>query len=163
MAMARTNTASPRIPYTMDGTAARLEMLSWMIRRSRLLGAYSSSQIAVPTPSGKERAAVRPRIQRDPTTAGQTPARAAIREGNEVMKDQDTPPIPSEIRSKRSTTSMSTPKSVAPMATAANTLPVRCLCRIRGSYSAASVSVESSRARGTLTRTPPESVGGSAG
>ncbi len=39
---ARTKTASPRMPYTMDGTPARLAMLVWMTRVTQLRGAYSS-------------------------------------------------------------------------------------------------------------------------
>ena len=39
---ARTNSARPRMPYTIDGTPARLAMFVWMIRRKRPGGAYSS-------------------------------------------------------------------------------------------------------------------------
>src|SRR5688572_5754351 len=79
----------------MDGTPARLAMLVSMIRVNRLLGAYSSSQIAVPTPSGNDRSAVRPSAQTDPISAGLMPERAANRDGYPLRNASESFPLPS--------------------------------------------------------------------
>ncbi len=49
-------------------------MLSWMIRRIRPGGAYSSRKTAAPTPTGIANAATRPSSQRLPATPARNPA-----------------------------------------------------------------------------------------
>ena len=65
----------------MEGTPARLEMLTSSIPVSQFLGAYSSRYTAAPTPMGTVKAAVSPMIQTVPNIAALSPACSGCREG----------------------------------------------------------------------------------
>ena len=71
------NIAKPNRPKIMEGTAAKLLMLTSIKCVQRLRGANSSRYIAAATPRGKESANVTRRVRAEPTTAPQMPACSA--------------------------------------------------------------------------------------
>ena len=71
---ARTNSASPRMPYTIEGTPARLAMLVWINQRNRPGGAYSSRKTPAPMPTGIPIKATSPSSQSVPTIPTRYPA-----------------------------------------------------------------------------------------
>ena len=78
------NTARPSRPKMMEGTAARLLMLTSMRSVSRLVGANSSRYTAAATPMGKDRARVTSRVRNEPTAAPRIPASSGSRESPAV-------------------------------------------------------------------------------
>ena len=74
------NTARPKRPNTIDGTAARLLILTSIRSVQRFLGANSSRYTAEPTPTGNVSARVTIMVSSDPTTAPQMPASSGSRE-----------------------------------------------------------------------------------
>ncbi len=70
----------------MDGTAARLLMLTSMSVVQRLRGANSSRYTAAETPSGNTSSSVTTSVRNEPTTAPQTPASSGSRESPDVRK-----------------------------------------------------------------------------
>lgn len=64
------------MPYTIDGTPARLAMFIWIVRRILPGGANSSRKTAVPTPTGIANIATSPSSQRLPTIPTRNPASA---------------------------------------------------------------------------------------
>ena len=81
-------TASPSRPKTIEGTAARLLMLTSMMSTHRRFGANSSRKTAAPTPVGNDTTRVTRRIQNDPRTAPPTPASSGSRESPLTRKVQ---------------------------------------------------------------------------
>ena len=74
------NIASPSRPNTIDGTAARLLMLTSMMSVMRLRGANSSRYTAAPTPIGKDSNKVMSSVNAEPMSAPRTPACSGSRE-----------------------------------------------------------------------------------
>ena len=67
-------TARPKRPNTMDGTAAKLLMLTSMMSVQRFFGANSYKYVAARTPTGKLSASVTSSVKNEPTIAPQKPA-----------------------------------------------------------------------------------------
>ena len=62
----------------IDGTPARFETFTWIIRENQLRLAYSSRYTAAPTPSGNATAAVIAIMYSVPVTAVKIPARSGL-------------------------------------------------------------------------------------
>ena len=82
------NTASPSNPKTIDGTAARLLILTSMMLVMRFFGASSSRYIAAMTPMGKLSASVTKMVRSEPTKAPRKPAISGSRLSPEVKSTQ---------------------------------------------------------------------------
>jgi len=74
------NTARPNKPNTMEGTAARLLMLTSIRSVQRFFGANSSRYTAVATPIGNDNRNVTTRVKNDPINAPRMPACSGSRE-----------------------------------------------------------------------------------
>src|SRR5918992_4827617 len=93
----------------MEGTPARLEMLISMREVSQFLRPYSSRYTPAATPNGTAVSAVTTMTSSVPTHADKIPARAARRDGKDVMNCPSRRESPLMARSVSRMTSVATP------------------------------------------------------
>src|SRR5918994_3271907 len=105
----------------MEGTPARLEMLTSTILVSQLSAAYSSRYTAAPTPKGTLTRPIIERSHTEPNKAGQMPELTASEEGKPRINSQLKLGRPSRNMSTSRTPSTTSPKRVETNTRAANT------------------------------------------